>query len=188
MVDRKYRKYTKAFRESAVRRFRRRRTCRSYAGIWASRASFCTSGGNVGASGAEARSVRRSGFGWRERATEEGAGRRTLEVDFFKAACTRSRLFARAVPALAKRHLSGPGTDATAGSLGVEPMCRLAGVSRAGFYRFLQQRHPERGRHGSAFSHPADRPGTQTPLWLSAGRQPNCGGAAWRSTISGWRG
>jgi transposase InsO family protein len=29
-----------------------------------------------------------------------------------------------------------------AGSLGVEPMCRLAGVSRAGFYRFLQQRHP----------------------------------------------
>ena len=28
-------------------------------------------------------------------------------------------------------------------TLGVEPMCRLAGVSRAGFYRFLQQRHPE---------------------------------------------
>jgi transposase InsO family protein/putative hemolysin len=27
-------------------------------------------------------------------------------------------------------------------TLGVEPMCRLAGVSRAGFYRFLQQRHP----------------------------------------------
>jgi transposase InsO family protein len=31
----------------------------------------------------------------------------------------------------------------TAGSLGVEPMCRLAGVSRAGFYRFLQHSHPE---------------------------------------------
>jgi transposase InsO family protein len=30
----------------------------------------------------------------------------------------------------------------TQGSLGIEPMCRLAGVSRAGFYRFLQQRHP----------------------------------------------
>jgi putative transposase len=29
------------------------------------------------------------------------------------------------------------------GSLGVESMCRLAGVSRAGFYRFLRQRHPE---------------------------------------------
>jgi putative transposase len=29
----------------------------------------------------------------------------------------------------------------TQGSLGVEPMCRLAGVSRAGFYRFLQRRH-----------------------------------------------
>jgi putative transposase len=28
------------------------------------------------------------------------------------------------------------------GTLGVEPMCRLAGVSRAGFYRFLEQRHP----------------------------------------------
>jgi len=28
------------------------------------------------------------------------------------------------------------------GTLGVESMCRLAGVSRAGFYRFLQQRHP----------------------------------------------
>ena len=28
------------------------------------------------------------------------------------------------------------------GSLGVEPMCRLAGVSRAGFYRFLHERHP----------------------------------------------
>jgi putative transposase len=30
----------------------------------------------------------------------------------------------------------------TQSSLGVEPMCRLAQVSRAGFYRFLQQRHP----------------------------------------------
>ena len=30
----------------------------------------------------------------------------------------------------------------TQGSLGVEPMCRLAQVSRAGFYRFLQPRHP----------------------------------------------
>ncbi|HEV2324067.1 MAG TPA: IS3 family transposase [Terracidiphilus sp.] len=29
-----------------------------------------------------------------------------------------------------------------ADSLGVEPMCRLAGVSRAGFYRFLQPRYP----------------------------------------------
>jgi transposase InsO family protein len=29
------------------------------------------------------------------------------------------------------------------GSLGVEPMCRLAGVSRAGFYRFLGQSHPQ---------------------------------------------
>jgi transposase InsO family protein len=27
-------------------------------------------------------------------------------------------------------------------TLGVEPMCRLAGVSRAGFYRFLADRHP----------------------------------------------
>ena len=30
----------------------------------------------------------------------------------------------------------------TQGSLGIEPMCRLAQVSRAGFYRFLQPRHP----------------------------------------------
>jgi putative transposase len=30
----------------------------------------------------------------------------------------------------------------TQGSLGVEPMCRLAEVSRAGFYRFLQPRYP----------------------------------------------
>jgi putative transposase len=30
----------------------------------------------------------------------------------------------------------------TADSLGVEPMCRLAGVSRAGYYRFLQPRYP----------------------------------------------
>lgn len=29
-----------------------------------------------------------------------------------------------------------------AGSLGVEPMCRLAGISRAGYYRFLQPRYP----------------------------------------------
>ena len=27
-------------------------------------------------------------------------------------------------------------------SLGIEPMCRLAGVSRAGYYRFLQPRYP----------------------------------------------
>jgi len=30
----------------------------------------------------------------------------------------------------------------TQSSLGVEPMCRLAGVSRAGYYRFLQPRYP----------------------------------------------
>lgn len=30
----------------------------------------------------------------------------------------------------------------TRGSLGIEPMCRLAQVSRAGFYRFFQQRDP----------------------------------------------
>ena len=30
----------------------------------------------------------------------------------------------------------------TQDSLGVEPMCRLAEVSRAGFYRFLQPRYP----------------------------------------------
>ena len=30
----------------------------------------------------------------------------------------------------------------TQDSLGIEPMCRLAQVSRAGFYRFLQQHHP----------------------------------------------
>ncbi|MBV8436753.1 MAG: IS3 family transposase [Silvibacterium sp.] len=30
----------------------------------------------------------------------------------------------------------------SAGSLGIEPMCRQAGVSRAGFYRFLQPRYP----------------------------------------------
>lgn len=29
-----------------------------------------------------------------------------------------------------------------ADSLGIEPMCRLAGVSRAGYYRFLQPRYP----------------------------------------------
>ncbi len=29
-----------------------------------------------------------------------------------------------------------------AGALKVEPMCRLAGVSRAGFYRFLAEKHP----------------------------------------------
>ena len=30
----------------------------------------------------------------------------------------------------------------TQSSLGVEPMCRLAGVSRAGYYLFLQPRYP----------------------------------------------
>ena len=29
------------------------------------------------------------------------------------------------------------------GGLGIEPMCRLAEVSRAGFYRFLSERHPQ---------------------------------------------
>jgi len=29
------------------------------------------------------------------------------------------------------------------GGLGIEPMCRLAAVSRAGFYRFLAERHPQ---------------------------------------------
>jgi len=45
----------------------------------------------------------------------------------------------------------------TQGSLGVEPMCRLAEVSRAGFYRFLQPRYPGEEQMEVRQRHPADR-------------------------------
>ena len=71
--------------------------------------------------------------------------KKTLEVDFFKDALRKSRLCARAKTALARRHLrSDSETDADAGGVGVERMCRLAEVSRAGFYRSFQQQPEER--------------------------------------------
>ena len=52
------------------------------------------------------------------------------------------------------------------GSLSIERMCQLAQVSRAGFYRSLQEQNAGGRRHGSAVGDSADRAGASAPLWL----------------------
>ena len=70
--------------------------------------------------------------------------KKTLEVDFLKAACEKVEALRQA----SYRHWRNGIWEAiremmpTQSSLGVEPMCRLAAVSRAGFYRFLEPRYP----------------------------------------------
>ena len=49
------------------------------------------------------------------------------------------------------------------GSLSIERMCQLAQVSRAGFYRSLQERLPVEEEMGSAVHYSADRAGTLAP-------------------------
>jgi hypothetical protein len=60
------------------------------------------------------------------------------------------------------------------GSMSIERMCQLAAVSRAGFYRFLQERTPvdEDMELRSAIQQIVLE--TSTPLWLP----PGFGGAA----------
>src|SRR5215472_18557423 len=94
---------------------------------------------------------------------------KTLEVDFFKVPCKKSRLDARRAASLARRHLrSNSGSDAVArrpkhrahvSTGGGEPgrLVPLAAGTAAGG-----------GRDGSAIRDSADRAGTSAALWLSA--------------------
>jgi len=83
---------------------------------------------------------------------------KTLEVDFFKGALQKVE---------ARRRNSGmTGEKASTtkiqevmpmqGSLSIERMCQLAGVSRAGFYRSLQEAGAGGGRDGNALSDSGD--------------------------------
>ena len=53
------------------------------------------------------------------------------------------------------------------GSLSIERMCQLAQVSRAGFYRSLQERLPVEEEMEVRSTVSADRGGTSAPLRLS---------------------
>ncbi len=95
---------------------------------------------------------------------------KTLEVDFFKGAL--QKVEAR------RQSNSDSGEKASTtksgklmsmqGNLSIERMCQLASVSRAGFYRSLQEQSAGGRRHGSAVGDSADRAGTQAPLWIPA--------------------
>ena len=66
---------------------------------------------------------------------------KTLEVDFFKGALQKVEARRQRSGKLARRHLRpNPGRDVDARHLSIERMCQLAQVSRAGFYRSLQER------------------------------------------------
>ena len=54
------------------------------------------------------------------------------------------------------------------GNLGIERMCQLAGVSRAGFYRSLQEREPVEEDMEVRSTIQADLCGTQASLRLPA--------------------
>jgi hypothetical protein len=63
------------------------------------------------------------------------------------------------------------------GGLSVERMCELAPVSRAGFYRWVQEPPARRRGNGSAVFDSADRDRTSAALWIPA---RFCGAAAAR--------
>ncbi len=77
------------------------------------------------------------------RLLKQALGEKTLEVDFFKGALQKSGLEAREQQAWRDgiydqiRELMSE-----QGKLSIERMCQLAGVSRAGFYRWLQRQEP----------------------------------------------
>ena len=54
------------------------------------------------------------------------------------------------------------------GSLSIERMCQLAQVSRAGFYRWLQEPPPIEEEMELRSADSADRAATSAALWLSA--------------------
>ena len=62
------------------------------------------------------------------------------------------------------------------GSLSIERMCQLAQVSRAGFYRSLQEQNTGRRRDGSAIGDPADRCWSIGGAMAIGGSQRSCGG------------
>ena len=68
---------------------------------------------------------------------------KTLEVDFSKVPCKKSRLDARAAATLAEGIYDQiREVMPMQGSLSIERMCQLARVSRAGFYRSLKEQMP----------------------------------------------
>ena len=64
------------------------------------------------------------------------------------------------------------------GSLSIERMCQLAPVSRAGFYRSLQESQPLEEEMAVRADDSADRVGPSASVWLSADHRPNYGGTA----------
>ncbi len=103
-------------------------------------------------------------------------GEKALEVDFFKGAL--QKIEAR------RRSNSSSGAKASTteirelmpmqGSLSIERMCGLARVSRAGFYRSLQEHVPVEEDMEVRSAIQTDRAGTSAPLWVP----PNHGGTA----------
>ena len=78
-------------------------------------------------------------------------GRKQLEVDFLERAFEQVREQRQIVPAMAARNLSLDRSLALfeGVTLTVEQQCQAAEVSRAGFYRYLQQTVPEQADYCS---------------------------------------
>jgi len=84
---------------------------------------------------AESRCVRKS-------ASCSGAAEKTVELDFFKGACKKSSATPEQQYHWREASTTKSRSDALQGSLSIERLCQLAGVSRAGFYRSLRERAP----------------------------------------------
>ncbi len=94
---------------------------------------------------------------------------KTLEARFFQRCLAKSRGSTPAERRLWREGIYDQIREVMSlqGNLSIERMCQLAQVSRAGFYRSLQEHQPVEEEMEVRVDHSADRAGASAPLWLS---------------------
>ena len=104
---------------------------------------------------------------------------KTLEVDFFKGALQKVEARRQSNTQHWREGIYDQIRELMSmqGKLSIERMCQLAGVSRAGFYRSLQEQEPIEEDMEGAVGDSADRRRAQAPLRLPAGERRSCGAA-----------
>ena len=104
---------------------------------------------------------------------------KTLEADFFKGALQKVEARRQSNSELWRDGIYDQIRELMPmqGSLSIERMCQLARVSRAGFYRSLQEQRAGGRGHGSAVGDSADRRSNTGGAMATGGSRQNCGGA-----------
>ena len=174
MAKKRVGKFPKAFRQMAVDRLKQCDNIVELAkelGIQSAAVVYVAR--EARAAGARRRTAREFTRGHapeRGQPTQAGAGREGLGGGFFQRCLAQRR---GATPA--ERHSWRAGIYAhirdvmsRQGGLSIERMCQLAQVSRAGFYRSLQEAQPVEEEMAVRSGHSGDRRRTSASVWLSA--------------------